>query len=191
MMNVLRRCASTVVLLLLAPSVSSFSSPPIAPRRTAAVGRSSSTRLVPLESVAQPMHPLTAALQAMHAAAACSLLAAPLGEGPMDAAVASLWETWESASWLTHLPLFEASVAVGAFVVWIAFFESVHHVLPDAHKWRLDHQPPVGALRGFGDQWHKTVVPAFAYLLSIHLFQVFELKCAPPPAHRLRRSLST
>jgi len=34
---------------------------------------------------------------------------------------------------------------------------------------RLDGQPPLHPLRGFGRDWHKTVVPAIAYLGSIWL----------------------
>ena len=34
---------------------------------------------------------------------------------------------------------------------------------------RLDGQPPLHPLRGFGRDWHKTVVPAIAYLASIWL----------------------
>ena len=66
-------------------------------------------------------------------------------------------------------------MAVGGFVLWIAFFESLHLWLPasTAKRYRLDHQLPVRPLHGFGNEWHKTVVPAVAYLLSIHLFQVF------------------
>ena len=34
---------------------------------------------------------------------------------------------------------------------------------------RLDGQPPLHPLRGFGRDWHKTVVPAIAYLGTIWL----------------------
>ena len=114
---------------------------------------------------------MTLGLQAMHVQP-LSLLAAPFGDGPMDHAVAAIWSGMESCSWLTHMPLFEASVAVSAFVVWIAFFESIHLWLPSAQEWRLDRQHPIRPLHGYTKEWHKTVVPAVTYLLSIHLYQV-------------------
>lgn len=93
----------------------------------------------------------------------------------MDHAVTAMWDGFESAAWLTHLPLFEACVAVMAFVMWIAFFESLHLWLPRAEEHRLDKQKPVRPLSGFSSAIHKTTVPAITYLLSIHLFQVFGL----------------
>ena len=76
--------------------------------------------------------PLTVALQAMHMTAAASALTAPIGEGPMDKAVAALWDAFERAAVVTHDPMFEANVAVLAFVAWIAFFESLHTWWPNA-----------------------------------------------------------
>jgi hypothetical protein len=76
--------------------------------------------------------PLTVALQAMHITAAASALTAPIGEGPMDKAVAALWDAFERAAIVTHDPMFEANVAVLAFVAWIAFFESLHLWWPNA-----------------------------------------------------------
>ena len=76
--------------------------------------------------------PLTVALQAMHITAAASALTAPIGEGPMDKAVAALWDAFERAAIVTHDPMFEANVAVLAFVAWIAFFESLHMWWPNA-----------------------------------------------------------
>ena len=87
---------------------------------------------------------ITLALQSMHVAAACSSLLAPMGEGPMDRVVASMWATYESAALVTHQPMFEASVAVLAFVVWIAFFESIHLWWPKAEEVRTcaSHSAP-------------------------------------------------
>jgi hypothetical protein len=82
--------------------------------------------------------PLTVALQAMHITAAASALTAPIGEGPMDKAVAALWDAFERAAIVTHDPMFEANVAVLAFVAWIAFFESLHMWWPNA----IEVSPP-------------------------------------------------
>jgi hypothetical protein len=86
--------------------------------------------------------PLTVALQAMHITAAASALTAPIGEGPMDKAVAALWDAFERAAIVTHDPMFEANVAVLAFVAWIAFFESLHMWWPNA----IEVSPPCLAL---------------------------------------------
>jgi sterol desaturase/sphingolipid hydroxylase (fatty acid hydroxylase superfamily) len=111
--------------------------------------------------------------QGMHASILFSALVSPPGEGPMDAAVASLWDGFQSLSWLTHQPLFEAHVAVFAFVAWIAFFESIHLWLPNPQRHRLDGKLPTNPLAGFDPRRepHKTVVPAVTYLVSIWVFQ--------------------
>ena len=122
---------------------------------------------------AAPTHPLTTALQVMHAAIACDAIAAQPGEGVMDRALASTWSAFESQAWLTHTPLFEAHVAVFAFVAWIAFFESIHLWLPNAAEWRLDGKAPINTLACFDPRhdFHKSVVPAVTYLGSIWLGQ--------------------
>ena len=112
---------------------------------------------------------LTVALQSMHVAAASSAVLAPVGDGPMDHFVARLWDAFESASAITHQPMFEASLAVLAFVVWIAFFESLHLWWPNAASARLDGKPPTRPLHGFGPEIQKTMVPAMAYWGSIYL----------------------
>mmetsp|Transcript_28656 Transcript_28656/g.48938 ORF Transcript_28656/g.48938 Transcript_28656/m.48938 type:complete len:278 (+) Transcript_28656:3-836(+) len=71
--------------------------------------------------------------------------------------------------------MFEACLAVAAFVVWIAFFEALHLVLPNAAEHRLDGRAPVRPLHGFGPEIHKSVVPAAAYLGSIAVFHHFHL----------------
>ncbi len=114
---------------------------------------------------------LTAALQGMHGAILASALISPAGEGPMDGLVGAMWSWYESAPELTHAPLFEASVAVAAFVAWILFYESLHLWLPDAQRWRLDGRMPTRSLDCFGKDLHKTVVPAVTYLYSIHVFK--------------------
>lgn len=113
--------------------------------------------------------PLTLVLQSVHLAAACSAFIAPPGEGPMDSVVASMWETFEACAGVTHQPMFEASVAVLAFVAWILFFESLHLWWPNAVEHRLDGKPPERALNGFGSEIHKTTVPAVAYWGTIYL----------------------
>ena len=180
-------------LLLLLPTTvglaAAFAPTPLAPSFAAprvshaGVGRRApSTRLIPIEPAAAQTaaSPVTTGMRALHLAAASCLMAAPFvgGANPMDDAIASLWSAFESSQIVTHQPLFEACVAVGGFVAWIALFESLHLWLPHAAEHRLDKQAPRRPLEGFATDWHKTVVPAVTYLLSIHLFQAFGLSHA-------------
>ena len=103
----------------------------------------------------------------MHVALATELVLSP---ATMDGAIAAVWHAFD-ASPLTHVPLFEASLAVGAFVLWFAFFESLHLWLPGAQDWRLDKQLPSKPLSCFREDVHKTAVPALTYLGSIWLGQ--------------------
>ena len=61
--------------------------------------------------------------------------------------VAGLWHGFTTWS-VTHSNMFEAHLAVAAFVVWIGFFESLQlFFAPDRiAAWRLDGQPPVRPL---------------------------------------------
>jgi cholesterol 25-hydroxylase len=107
--------------------------------------------------------PATTALQAMH----LSMLAGGiLDAGAMDAGAAAIWHGFDALTF-THAPMFEASLAVSAFVFWIVCFESLHLVLPNAERFRLDGSPPLRPLWGFGKHAHKSLVPAAAYLVSI------------------------
>ena len=162
------------MLVLPSPAAAFTTIPSPTLRRCAASRRSSGSSGSPsLEVVLPPpaAHPVTFGLQTMHVLAAASALVAAPGEGFMDGVVASVWSSFESASFVTHLPLFEACLAVSAFVAWIAFFESIHLWLPGAEEWRLDGQPPSKPLDGFGRDLHKTVVPAVTYIGSIYIGQ--------------------
>eukprot|EP00320_Phaeocystis_rex_P014154 CAMPEP_0119060212 /NCGR_PEP_ID=MMETSP1178-20130426/4217_1 /TAXON_ID=33656 /ORGANISM="unid sp, Strain CCMP2000" /LENGTH=374 /DNA_ID=CAMNT_0007041297 /DNA_START=45 /DNA_END=1169 /DNA_ORIENTATION=- len=106
----------------------------------------------------------------MHLAMLGSALVQPEA---MDSAVASLSDGFTSLGF-TADRMFEANLAVAAFVLWIGFFESLSFV-PGNERWRLDGQPAVNPLRGFGRDLHKTVVPAVTYLGSIALFHHFHL----------------
>mmetsp|Transcript_9703 Transcript_9703/g.17050 ORF Transcript_9703/g.17050 Transcript_9703/m.17050 type:complete len:432 (+) Transcript_9703:34-1329(+) len=134
--------------------------------------RASSPRAsVSLDSPVMEVAPTTLALQAMHFSLATAGLLDPARANEV---VAGIWNAFDSMP-LTHHCMFEASLAVAAFVLWIAFFESITYVVPGSEKFRLDGQPPVDALAGFGSDWHKTVVPAVTYLGSIALFHHFHL----------------
>ena len=71
----------------------------------------------------------------------------------MNAMVASQWDNFLSLPF-TASRMFEADLAVAAFVLWIAFFESISF-FPGNERWRLDGQPAKHALRGFGRDLHK------------------------------------
>lgn len=100
-----------------------------------------------------------------------------------DEGIAAMWNGFEALAPVTHQPLFEASLAVGAFVTWIAFFESIHLWLPRAETWRFDGQLPARPLAGFVSEAHKTLVPAVTYIGSIWLGQQVRRGLAPvaPP----------
>jgi len=111
--------------------------------------------------------PLTGALQALHASAALGSMIAPQ---QADELAASAWGAFNALE-VTHVPLFEACLAVSAFVVWVAFFESLHVWIPDAVRYRLDGQLPVRPLACFTTELHKSVVPAVGYIGSIWVWQ--------------------
>lgn len=114
---------------------------------------------------------VTNGLRAVHLGAAAGAMLVP---ELMDGAVATLWSAIDSQPFV-HNCMFEATLAVAAFVLWIFLFESVHKVLPDAHTYRFDGKPPVRPLWGFTREWHKSVVPAAAYLGSIAVFHALHL----------------
>ena len=91
----------------------------------------------------------------------------------MNSMTASLSDAFRSVGF-TADKMFEADLAVAAFVLWIAFFESLSFV-PGNERWRLDGQPAKNPLRGFTRDLHKTVVPAAGYLASIVVFHHFHL----------------
>jgi sterol desaturase/sphingolipid hydroxylase (fatty acid hydroxylase superfamily) len=120
-----------------------------------------------------PARAITRVMQAGVLAAGASALAFRPGTSPMDPIVAWCWSTFDSAASITLAPMFEANLAVAAFVLWIALFESIHLWLPNAARWRLDGRLPTKPLYGFTRHAHKTVVPAITYLASIALFHHF------------------
>ena len=113
---------------------------------------------------------VTQSMQSLHLAMFGSGLVQPEA---MDSMVASLSDTFTSAGF-TADKMFEANLAVAAFVLWIGFFESISFI-PGNERWRLDGQPAKTPLRGFGRDLHKTVVPAATYLVSIVIFHHFHL----------------
>jgi sterol desaturase/sphingolipid hydroxylase (fatty acid hydroxylase superfamily) len=114
--------------------------------------------------------PTTRAMQGMHLSMAAAGLVVP---GAMDDATAALWHAF-NAQPLTHHCMFEASLAVSAFVVFIFFFESMVWYVPNAR--RIDGQAPERPLANFTPaEAHKTIVPAVAYLASIAAFHQLEL----------------
>eukprot|EP00965_Chrysotila_dentata_P067240 2225273-Pleurochrysis_carterae.AAC.3 len=72
--------------------------------------------------------------QALHGAAALGAVVAP---DTMDSLTASFWSSLQTMPF-THHYMFEACVAVGGFIVWVLFFESLHLFLPRAERYRLD-----------------------------------------------------
>ncbi|KAL1510152.1 hypothetical protein AB1Y20_006483 [Prymnesium parvum] len=144
--------------------------PEVATRRRVPVHRAILRDGIVLPS-RQHESPLTTALQAVHLSALAGTLAAPAA---MDGALAALWHAVDRIP-LTHDRMFEAELAVGAFVLWIFLFESLHLVLPNAASHRLDQSAPVRPLWGFSRQWWKSVVPAATYLGSIYVFHELHL----------------
>jgi len=132
---------------------------------------------------------LTLSMQSIHLAMFGGGLVQPEAMNDM---VASLSDTFRSVGF-TADKMFEANLAVAAFVLWIGFFESLSFV-PGNERWRLDGQPALNPLRGFGRDLHKTVVPAVGYLASIAVFHHFHigtllfgekppLESLPPPTY--------
>ena len=132
---------------------------------------------------------LTLSMQSIHLAMFGGGLLQPEA---MDSMVASLSDTFRSVGF-TADKMFEADLAVAAFVLWIGFFESLS-LVPGNERWRLDGQPALNPLRGFGRDLHKTVVPAAGYLASIAVFHHFHvgallfgekppLDSLPPPTY--------
>ena len=122
------------------------------------------------ESAANRGELLTLSMQSLHLAMFGGGLLQPEA---MNSMVASFSDTFRSLGF-TADKMFEADLAVAAFVLWIAFFESLSFV-PGNERWRLDGQPALNPLRGFGRDLHKTVVPAVTYLASIAAFHHFHL----------------
>jgi sterol desaturase/sphingolipid hydroxylase (fatty acid hydroxylase superfamily) len=86
----------------------------------------------------------------------------------LDEATAALWHVFKEQP-LTHHCMFEASLAVSAFVVFIFFFESMVWYVPTDS--RIDGLAPARPLANFTPRdAHKTIVPAVAYLASIAAF---------------------
>ena len=85
---------------------------------------------------------------------------------------------------VTHSCMFEASLAVASFVVFILAFQNLHKVLPNAQRFRLDGAPPNQENDGFATNWHKSITPAAAYLGSIwmwHQLGLGQVFFPPPP----------
>ena len=122
------------------------------------------------ESAANRGELLTLSMQSLHLAMFGGGLLQPEA---MNSMVASFSDAFRSLGF-TADKMFEADLAVAAFVLWIAFFESLSFV-PGNERWRLDGQPALNPLRGFGRDLHKTVVPAVTYLASIAAFHHFHL----------------
>jgi len=114
---------------------------------------------------------VTKTMQALHLSAAAGAVVAP---SFMDGAVANLWHAVDAVPFV-HDRMFEADLAVAAFVLWIFLFESLHLVLPNAASYRFDQAQPLRPLWGFTKQWWKSVMPAAAYLGSIWVFHELHL----------------
>ena len=95
-----------------------------------------------------------------------------VGGRPMDGAVARVWEAFDGC-WVTHVPIFEAGLAVAAFVAWIALFESAHLWWPRAvEDYRLDGRPPrnlaqIGAAYGLTRERIRQIERAALYKLRM------------------------
>lgn len=141
--------------------------------------------LAPSFAAAPQLSPLTLGLQSVHAAAAVAGMAFP---EQADAFAASTWHAFDACS-LTHERMFEASLSVSCFVLFILGFESLHMVL-DARRWRIDGALPKNPLHGFTWQWWKSAVPAVTYLGAIwiyHQLGMGQLLFGLPPAEVRRR----
>jgi hypothetical protein len=121
--------------------------------------------LAPSIADAPQLSPLTLALQSVHAAAAVAGMAFP---EQADAFAASAWHVFDACP-LTHERMFEASLAVSCFVLFILGFESLHMVI-DPRRWRLDGAMPKNPLHGFTHQWWKGAVPTVTYLGAIWVY---------------------
>jgi hypothetical protein len=136
--------------------------------------------LAPGIAAAPQLSPLTLGLQSVHAAAVCAGMAFP---EQADGFAASAWRAFDACP-LTHERMFEASLSVSCFVLFILGFESLHKVV-DPRRWRLDGAMPKDPLHGFTRQWWKATVPAATYLGAIWLYHQLgmgELLFGLPPA---------
>ena len=114
---------------------------------------------------------VTRSLQAVYLSAAAGAVVAPQF---MNDGVANMWHAIDSVPFV-HDRMFEADLAVAAFVLWIFLFESLHLVLPNAASYRFDKTTPTRPLWGFTREWWKSVVPAVTYLGSIYVFHELHL----------------
>jgi sterol desaturase/sphingolipid hydroxylase (fatty acid hydroxylase superfamily) len=125
---------------------------------------------------------ITKALQSMHL---CLAGGAILSPDVMNAGTAVVWHAFDAAA-VTHHYMFEATLAVACFTVFVAFFETLHLVLPRAEQFRIDGQPPIEPLANFlPGGLHKSLVPPVAYLGSIAIYHALglgDMLFGPAPA---------
>eukprot|EP00978_Attheya_sp_CCMP212_P006319 scaffold14293_cov59-Attheya_sp.AAC.3 len=97
---------------------------------------------------------------------------------PLDNAVTAVWDVMKSSP-VTHVPLFEADVAVFGFFAWIVSFSCLHLFMGEAKTMqsRFDGQMPHDPFEWAKPQnWQLWFNPIAGYLGSIWVYHLFHHK---------------